>query len=923
MCMVSAQPELISYNILEESSPDMLIGSIPIEAELDQKYDRSVLGILQYSILSQPSGDLFRIEETTGIIRTAKKIDRDTICPGQESCTMSVDVGVGPGQYFQVINVEIEIADINDNAPFFSEDEVSKSISESSPVDSTFIPLPIPEDSDSPVNGLDHYEIMPETEMFAIEEQQSLDGSVDLQLVLKQPLDRERIDFYQVRVIAYDSGTTPRSGSVLVNITVEDSNDNHPEFTQAEYTAHIPENLHPEATIITVLAHDADITYNGEVVYGLSSRSLSNYGDLFGIHSDTGELYLLKTVDAEQTKLYNLVVTATDKGPNSRTTQARVLIHVEDMNDNKPQITVNTLTPNQQSEISEISNIGTFVAHVSVIDMDSGENGNVTCFLNNTNFDVQKMHAKQYKIITSNMFDREERESYVVRITCSDHGSPSLHSVHNLIVNILDVNDQSPVFNQTIYKASVPENTIPNAYVLQVFATDGDTGRNAELTYSMEQLKPGYFRIVPELGIIRTVRQMDYEEVQIVELKVIATDRGQTPNSGTATVIISVEDQNDEPPAFIQHQYSFGIFENQNPGSEVGIVNAYDPDSEQFSVTEFSLQSDDQFVLSAFQINKDTGRITTRLRLDRESIAVYNLEVLAYNPGSDLTSTATVTVYVADDNDHAPEVDFPSFNNDTVTMSNLVPYGYVVTRIRAHDQDIGDNAQLVYALIQGNEDGLFDMDGMTGAITVSADLSMVPNRTYNLSVEIMDSAENPHTVITTIHIAIDSAVPYFTPGSQEPDNVDESGSNSMIVIIVGCLSGAVIVALIVAILAIRTQDVRRKEDRRYNCRTEAQKMLHGGSQSPIHTGNPGNTMYNPSSKYSIAGSDIANNSRMNELGHQPAPNTEGGERTAPFLEKGSLNNTGGVEGRGRPSWTTQNNGQVRACIFKFEKISCL
>jgi protocadherin delta 1 len=912
--IVLAQNELIDYNVLEELSPDTLIGNIPIDAKLNEKYDNSILRILHFSFLSQPSEEeaLFNIEETTGIIRTIKKIDRDSLCPGQEICTLLVDVAVGPGQYFQIIPVHIEILDINDNSPMFSEDEVSKSISESSLVDSTYIPLPIPDDVDSPANGLHHYEIIPETSMFAIEEQQSLDGSIDLQLVLKQKLDREEVDFYQVYIIAYDSGDTPRSGSVLVNITVEDSNDNFPEFTQAEYMVQIPENIHPETTIITILANDADITSNGEVVYGFSSRTQNTYGDIFGIKPDTGDLYLKQTVDAEQTNLYSLVVTATDKGPNSRVVQAHVLVHVQDINDNRPQITVNTLTPDKKGQISEISTIGTFVAHASVIDMDHGENGNVTCFLNDTNFDVQKMYTKRYKIITNNMFDREEQESYVVQITCSDHGSPALRSVYDLTVNVLDVNDQSPLFTQTLYQATIPENSIVDTYVIQVNATDGDKGLNAEITYSLEQLKPGYLRIMPELGVIRTALNVDYEEIQMIEVKVIATDRGQPPNKGTSTVIITIEDRNDEPPAFIQEHYSFGIYENQDPGSEVGVVNAYDPDSELFSVTEFRIQADDQFVLSAFRIDKSSGQIITKLRLDRENISVYDLKVLAYNPGYDLTSTATVTMYVADDNDHAPEVDYPNSSNNTITISNLVPFGYVVTRIQAHDQDIGNNAQLIYALIQGNEDGLFDMDVTTGAITVIADLSGILNYTYSISVEIMDNGEDHRTVITMIHIAVDSTVPYYTHvGQEQGDTSDKSGSNSMIVIIVGCLSGAIIVALILAILAIRMQDARRK-DQRYNCRMEAQKMLHcstlDGSQSLVHKNPPAaSTLYNPNSKYTIAGSDIVNNVRSNE----------GSSGNTSFLETGSLNNTGSVEGRGRPSCITQNSGQVRNAILQF------
>ncbi|KAK2169792.1 hypothetical protein LSH36_7g18000 [Paralvinella palmiformis] len=910
VCLASAQ---IEYNILEELDTNTLIGNIQTDAEMAEKYARSVLSVLRYSFLTQPKGDeaLFAIEETTGILRTAMRIDRDRLCPGLDLCTLSLDIAVGPGQYFQVIPIRIEVLDVNDNAPTFSETEVSESLSEASVAGSTFVALPIPEDVDSPANGLHRFEVIPDTSPFAIRQQRSLDGTVDLQLVLTEDLDREETDFYQLKVVAYDGGSPPRSGSVTVNITVEDANDNAPVFTKVDYLAQIPENLLPEATIITVAAHDADAKQNAEVSYALSSRTQSVYGELFGIKADTGDIFLKKIVDAEKVQVYNLVVTATDGGPNSKSSQARVTVSVQDMNDNRPKINVNTLTPDRCGHISEVSTIGTFVAHLSVLDEDSNDNGNVSCSLNDTNFDIQTIQDDQYKIVTNNMFDREERENYIVQIMCKDHGSPSLTAIHDLCVNVLDVNDQIPVFNQTIYTGMVYENNIMDEYVLQVNATDSDVGTNAEIRYSLEQPKPGYFRIIPETGVIQAVMSLDYETIQKVELKVVATDRGQPPNTATASVIINIGDRNDEAPAFIQDLYSFGVYENQNPGTEVGVVNAYDPDSEQFSEIEFQIQADDRYVSSAFRIDEETGKIVTKLQLDRESIAIYSLRVLAYNPGFDLTGTATVTIYVADENDHAPVVDFPNAINDTVTISNRVPFGYVVTRIRAHDKDIGKNAQLVYALIQGNEEAFFDMDTMTGAITISGDLSQVMNHTYNLSVEVMDNGDKPQTAIALIHIAVDGTLPYFNYGSDEYESSPDSGSNSMIVVIVGCISGAVIVALIVAILAIRLQDVRRKEDHRYNCRMEAQKMLNGGSgeqnQSPVHNKSvPSNSLYHPSSKYSIAGSDILATPTLNDGSPQSGSAPENNSSALSFLEIGSLKNARHAEGRDlKHPWTAK------------------
>ena len=263
----------------------------------------------------------------------------------------------------------------------------------------------------------------------------------------------------QIQLIAIDGGDPPRSGSTVIDITVLDANDNNPQFDNTTYEVRVLENLQVGTVIQKVKAKDKDIGPNGAILYEFSRHTVYEYGHLFGIKTESGKIYLKERLDYETTSVHLLAVTATDRGPDSLPAHASVIIRVDDVNDNAPQISIRTLTTNGQAEVLENSPIGTFVAYVSVTDKDSGDNGKVSCTTDNVNFSPKFTRASEFKISTMIQVDRETIDTYQISIACSDNGSPSQSTAVQLKVRILDENDNEPQFESPQYEFSVDENS--------------------------------------------------------------------------------------------------------------------------------------------------------------------------------------------------------------------------------------------------------------------------------------------------------------------------------------------------------------------------------------------------------------------------------------------------------------------------------
>ncbi|NWV24947.1 PCDGA protein, partial [Origma solitaria] len=530
----------LRYSVPEEMPKGSFVGDVAkdLGLQLPALSDRGA------RIIERGRTQYFALQEKTGHLVTAERIDREQLCERVQQCVLRCELIVGEEMKFY--EIEVEIMDINDNAPSFKEIELERRMSEATAPGARY-PLPDAHDPDSGRNSLQSYELSGD-EHFSLAVQAGPGGDQRPELVLAKALDREEAAFHELVLRASDGGDPALTGTARIRVTVVDANDNAPVFSQSEYTVRVPEDVPVGSTLVVVTASDADDGQNGQVRYSFH-RISEKASELFHLESKTGKITLKEYLDFEETSSLELEVQAQDGGELFDT--AKVTITVTDVNDNAPELTVSSAL----SEISEDAPTGTVVALLHVHDGDSGVNGEVRCSLDgDVPFRLQSSHSSYYSVVTARELDREQVSEYNLTVRAADGGSPPLQSSAVLSLRVLDVNDNAPVFAQERYSARVAENNAAGALVLTVLARDADWGQNARVRYRLSEGRvrgaplSSYVSVQAETGALYALRSFDYEEVRELELWVRAEDGGAPALSSNVSVRLLIVDENDNAP---------------------------------------------------------------------------------------------------------------------------------------------------------------------------------------------------------------------------------------------------------------------------------------------------------------------------------------------------------------------------------------
>ena len=325
----------VPYTIDEEET--VFIGNLVSDVSLADHFPAQDLVNLRFNFL--PQSDSFRkyfvIHSSDGQLWTNGSVDRETLCPFTDECKVDVDVIVlnQRTDESRIIRIYITVNDVNDNEPFFPVETYPLSISEMSSPNAIYV-LPSATDADRGVLSVQRYALDANYSEFELE----ASDLQDIKLVLKKKLDREKEQAYTIELIAYDGGEPPRSGTMQINVKVQDSNDNSPTFNKESYSTVLPEDTLVEASILHVTASDPDEGRNGLVKYRFSTQTANTHGSTFSVDPDTGVLSLSEALDYEKVTEYQLTVIAQDQGPDSQPTYVKIHIVVEDVNDHKPTI---------------------------------------------------------------------------------------------------------------------------------------------------------------------------------------------------------------------------------------------------------------------------------------------------------------------------------------------------------------------------------------------------------------------------------------------------------------------------------------------------------------------------------------------------------------------------------------------------------
>ncbi|XP_074772576.1 protocadherin gamma-A2-like [Athene noctua] len=643
----------LRYSVPEEMPKGSFVGDVAkdLGLELTALRDRGL------RVVSAGRTQYFSLHGKTGHLVTAERIDREQLCETVQRCVLRCEVIV-EGE-MQVYGIEVEITDINDNAPSFKETELEETISETTSPGSRF-PLVEAHDPDSGANSLQRYELSGD-EHFSLAVRAGPGGDQRPELVLAKALDREEAAFHELVLRASDGGDPARTGTARIRVAVLDANDNAPVFGQAEYTVRVPEDVPVGSTLLIVTATDADEGINGHVKYSLK-KTTEKASRIFHLDSETGAIAVVRSLDFEDAALYELDVQARDGGGISDT--AKVTITVTDVNDNAPEISVRSAL----SEISEDAPSGTVVALLHVQDRDSGANGEVRCSIaENLPFRLERSLGDYYRVVTSRQLDREEVAEYNVTVRAADGGSPALRSSAVLALRVLDVNDNAPVFAEARYSARLPENNAAGALVLTVRAADADWGQNARVRYRLSEGRvrgaplSSYVSVQAETGALYALRSFDYEEVREVGLWVRAEDGGAPALSSNVSVRLVIVDENDNAPQVLYPPPAPGpgagpgagwagvelAPRSAEPGALVAKVVAVDADAGQNAWLSYELAKATEPGL--FRVGLHSGEVrTARFPLARDA-ARQSLVVVVKDHGRPaLSATATLTVVLAE-----------------------------------------------------------------------------------------------------------------------------------------------------------------------------------------------------------------------------------------------------------------------------------
>jgi len=622
--VTSQDPIEVNYVITEENGANIAVGNIGDDAKLVNRVSKPEdVAELSYSLLTNGNAHAskFHINEATGQLSTAESLDRDVICAYQDDeCYMefyAISQSSKTGDWFK-IKVQILLKDINDNTPTFPDDLVSLSISEASEINSSFS-LDGARDQDSGDNSVQSYIVASKPSPFEASSDTFPDGRSMLKLIVRQPLDREKTNSYMIQVLAYDGGNPANIGSLMVNISITDVNEYPPTFTKQNYNVTILEDHQVENIIVKVAANDPDGELNGQVKYSLSPHQSSTIFDKFSINEHSGEIKLKKSLITDSQDSYRIIVEASDRADQPMLSQAQVFIKVLDNHNNEPKINIDLLSNTQFAEVSEHASQGAAVAHVAVTDSDTGENGLVTCDVLNENFKIQKYDDMEYKIVVYSSLNRELHEDYNVTVRCQDAGTPPKIVHSSFTVMVLDENDNKPRFTQHNYYAHINENNAKGLSALTVMATDIDKGQNSAIKYELSSSNNHDFHVHPSTGQIDINFVLDRETQSQYSFEVLAIDYGQPAMTGTTTVNIIVNDENDNEPVFDSKNYQFYIQENLSPDVSVGQIYARDMDTDNNGKLQYSFTSLTRKINPPFWLATNGTMYTTRT-LDREKM---------------------------------------------------------------------------------------------------------------------------------------------------------------------------------------------------------------------------------------------------------------------------------------------------------------
>ncbi|XP_015194716.2 protocadherin Fat 4 [Lepisosteus oculatus] len=637
--------------------------------------------------------------------------------------------------------IQILLDDVNDNKPLFIKNFISVSLYEDVPVGTTCAIIDA-FDLDEGVNGEIRYSLEGGSSFFSIDQSSGV-------IFTTAELDRETVASYSLTVIGMDKNAThPLSSSVTVSVDVRDVNDQSPQFLNGPYVANVPNTVTTGSIICTVRAVDGDIGLNAKLKFSLFGPN----SDQFSTDAARGVIFVSGSVSGPED--ITISVRVVDSGNNSKMDTTTVTIRFQDATE-FPRVTAASfehLLPEDQPLNSQ----------VTVVTAESNRKqllGPILYYLAAGNFEeVFEVHEQSGAVTLKKPLDYETNKELLLWVEARDSGSPPFSSYVKIHINVSDVNDNSPVFTQSVYMCEVTEN-MPPSQVCEVLAIDLDSGIDGDVQYSiLSGDTDNTFTIDINSGIIKTRKSTDREKVPLYNLTIQARDKGNELHTGTAMVIVAVLDANDNAPRFSQIFFT-DIPENAPVGFIVIQITSTDEDIGEHAMSTYTIVNNSDRL--PFAIDEASGHITVIQSLDRETKDRYIVKVNANDSAWNVNTE--VTIYVTDINDNSPVFSQLSYS---ITIPETRAREIFLIQVYARDADLGQNGQIVYYIEPPSD--IFRINATTGDILSKQPIALhdLEMQSHRITVVASDCGDVPHrnnTIVTVNFVQYNYFSPVFLP----------------------------------------------------------------------------------------------------------------------------------------------------------------
>ncbi|XP_031647178.1 protocadherin alpha-7-like [Oncorhynchus kisutch] len=507
----------------------------------------------------------------------------------------------------------------------------------------------------------------------------------------------------------------------------------------------------------------------------------------FEVNLKTGVLYVNERIDREEFCVKALKCTISVEAViNSPLKLYGLEITILDVNDNAPYFAEKS----QSMDIAESTLPGAKFSLLEASDGDVGKNTVSTYKLSPNEYFSLDIHkggeSVSAELVLQTALDREKQPVIQLTLTAVDGGNPPKSGTSEIKINVLDINDNRPIFSSSLYKTRVFENVPIGTTVINVNANDIDEGTNSEIVYSLRTKGQDHilerFQIDSKTGTITVKDAVDFEESPAFEIHVQASDRGQPPMAAHCKVLVEVVDLNDNAPELTVTSLLDTVKENAKMGTAIALVSVLDRDGGKNGAVQCEVKNKVPFKLETNY--KNYYSLVVDGPLDRESSSQYNVTVIATDEGAPrLSSTSVITVHVSDVNDNAPRFSEPVIN---IYVKENGPVDVIKT-VSALDSDVNENGQVTYSLLESNSklpplSTMVNVNSDTGDIISLQSFNYEEIKTFQFKVQATDSGVPPLSNNVTVNVFIldenDNSpgilAPYSEHGSVNTENVPYS-----------------------------------------------------------------------------------------------------------------------------------------------------